>query len=562
MQFPSLRASFVCLLSALGLIVASRAVTQTEVASGIYADTVDVRVVNVEVFVTDKKGRRVEGLTREDFELRENGKPVEITNFYAVAGSSPSRAARPAAPPGVEPSAPEAPDETTRLGDQQLFLVIYVDNFNSRPLTRNRALRELRAFLVESRFGPDDRFMVVSYDRSLNERHPPTTDKQTILSTLFEIESVTGHGRNSDRERRQMLDEIYDAEELGEVSALAGLYADSVYHDLNESIDALKQFVDSLAGLPGRKAVIYLSDGISMRAGEDIFTALSDRFDQPNEEMRALNYDASRRFRTIANQANANRITLYAVDASGLRIHGNADVQSYHAERGSEVESVHVSNLQDPLFYMANETGGQVIANTNNFEPLLARFGDDFSSYYSLGFTPTTSGTGRYRSIEVKVKGRKNLKIRHREGYRDKSLANRISESTLAALRYGVESNPLGVELKFGPGSRQSDDRYLMPIVIEIPMRRLSFFPAEDRHRSLLRLYLSARNEEGEISPVEEISHPIDIPQADMERAREHSYELRHTLMMRPGRHLVAIGVRDEIGAVTSVVVGGVTVGL
>ena len=61
-QFPSLRASFVCLLSALGLIVASRAVTQTEVASGIYADTVDVRVVNVEVFVTDKKGRRVEGM--------------------------------------------------------------------------------------------------------------------------------------------------------------------------------------------------------------------------------------------------------------------------------------------------------------------------------------------------------------------------------------------------------------------------------------------------------------------------------------------------------------------
>jgi len=55
--------------------------------SGIFAESVDVQVVNVEVYVTDRDGKPVEGLQREDFALREDGKPVTLSNFYAVGGS-------------------------------------------------------------------------------------------------------------------------------------------------------------------------------------------------------------------------------------------------------------------------------------------------------------------------------------------------------------------------------------------------------------------------------------------------------------------------------------------
>src|SRR5688572_25929801 len=51
-----------------------------------FFESIDVNVVNVEVYVTDKQGRRVQGLTRDDFQVLEDGKPVEITNFYAVSG--------------------------------------------------------------------------------------------------------------------------------------------------------------------------------------------------------------------------------------------------------------------------------------------------------------------------------------------------------------------------------------------------------------------------------------------------------------------------------------------
>ena len=66
-------------------------------ADGIFVESIDVNVVNVEVYVTDKKGDRVTGLGRDDFELFEDDKPVKISNFYAVEDGVPVSEAAPAA---------------------------------------------------------------------------------------------------------------------------------------------------------------------------------------------------------------------------------------------------------------------------------------------------------------------------------------------------------------------------------------------------------------------------------------------------------------------------------
>ncbi len=529
--------------------------------ASLFTDSVRVEVVNVDVFVTDKKGRPVTGIGRDGFELRVDGEPVEISNFYV--SEERSRRQRPApAPPRVE-TVEVAPPNAVEAGppaDQQLLLVIYIDNGNLRPLTRNKAFRYLRLFMLRS-FGPDDRFMVVSYDRSLKERQALTNDPRAVISTLIEMEELNGYRLQADLERRDLLAEIYDARSPGEVSSMASVYADSVLNDVHRSIDALKRLVDSLAGLPGRKAVLYVSDGIAMRAGADVFTAMAEQFSQPQEEMRALNYDVSRRFEILASQANANRTVIYSVDASGLRPHGNADVTVYKAGRGGNVESTHVANLQDPLFLMANETGGQVIANTNMYQPLLERIGEDFKSYYSLGFVSQTVGSGRYHSIDVKLPGRKNLKVRHREGYRDKPPEQRMTESVQAALRFGVEQNALGVSVEFGQRTRGEGQLYKVPVTVRIPMSKLVFFPVEQSHRSQLKLFISARGEGGETSAVEQIPYPIVISEAQMERALVSDYQLQHTMLMRPGKQLVAIGVRDEIGAISSIVLQALEVG-
>ena len=50
----------------------------------VFVERIDVNIVNVEVFVTDSQGRHVFGLTKDDFEITEDGRPVEITNFFTV----------------------------------------------------------------------------------------------------------------------------------------------------------------------------------------------------------------------------------------------------------------------------------------------------------------------------------------------------------------------------------------------------------------------------------------------------------------------------------------------
>lgn len=530
--------------------------------ASLFTDSVRVEVVNVDVFVTDKEGNPVEGLAQDEFKVLVDGQPVEISNFYVGVEPSGRRRRLPQAPPPVaEVSTIEPPaSEAVASPDQQLLLVIYIDNSNLRPLTRNKAFRHLRLFMLRQ-FGPADRFMVVSYDRSLHERQALTDDPNKVISALIEMEELNGYRLQADLERRDVLNEIFDARGPADVGSQVSVYAESVFHDLNNSINALKSMVDSLAGLPGRKAVFYVSDGIAMRAGADIFTAMAEQFRQPSEESRAINYDASRRFETLASQANANRVVIYSVDASGLRPHGNADVTVYQAGRGNNVESTHVANLQDPLFLMANGTGGQVIANTNNYESLLERIGEDFSRYYSLGFVSQTVDSGRYHKIEVKLPERKDLKLRHREGYRDKPVQQRMTESVQAALRFGVEQNPLGISVEFGQRRREDKQLYAVPLTVRIPMKKLVFFPSAESHRSQLKLFISARTEDGETSTVESFLHPIAIPAEQMERALASNYQLQHTLRMRPGKQLVAVGVRDEIGAVSSIVLQGLEIG-
>ena len=524
-----------------------------------FADVVDVTVVNVDVYVTDRKGNPITGLTQDDFEILDGGKPVDITNFYAIENQ------RVVAQSGVEPLAAPTVSQDPRLlpklpEEQRLHLVLYVDNVNIHPLNRQKVMTRVRSFL--RRFvGPQDRTMVVSYDRSLNVRQPFTEDKEEVIAALLETDELTGHRTAYNGYRDEVLRAIFDADELFDVSGIVRKYAESVYHDIEQSQNALKRTIDSLAGLPGRKAVLYISDGLEMKAGEDLFAALESNFQDQLSLLQVQQFDASRRFKAITTEATANRIVIYSLDAAGLRTNANADVTNYHPERASIIESTHQANLQEPLHFMANETGGQAIVNTNNFGPMLERVGSDFTTFYSLGFHARESRSGRYRDIDVRVKDRKKIIVRHRKGYRDQPVSRIMSDGTLAALHFGYTKNDLGIRLEFGPPTRRGGKSFVVPLVIKIPMGRLTFIPREALHSARLRLFITAKDDEDNIAPMQEVPVPIEIKPVDIERAQEADYQLQHTLVMSTGKQLVAVGVRDELGSTTSFVLGGLRLG-
>jgi VWFA-related protein len=531
-----------------------------------FLDMVDVNVVNVDVFVTDRDGNPVTGLEADDFEVYENGRLMTVSNFYAVEER---RVRSDTAPP--EPEIEEDSDIPAQVREiesgrretvpeeQRLSLIVYVDNLNIRPHNRRRVLQDVRSFL-RTELGPSDRVMLVTYERSLHVRQPFTADSERVVEALFEVDELSGLAVHAESERRDVLQRIDDAQGGGEALMWAESYAESVKNDLEFTIDAMREMVTSLAGLPGRKAILYVSDGVPMIAAEDIFYAVESKFSSTGALTRLYGFDTSRRFEELAAHANANRVSFYTIDAGGLRVASSADAQVFQADQAgasAHIDSVRIHNIQAPLRMMAEKTGGKAIINQNRYGDSLREIGHDFRTYYSLGYTPGHSGDGRYYRIEVKLTdGDRGVRLRHREGYRDKPALAQMNDGVLAALNFPYYSNPMDVELSFASGEGRDDGHVLVPVSVKVPLSALTLIPRGEKYEANANLFLAAMDDRGWVSEVQRTALPISIAQADLERALEESFVYTVPVLLRKGAQKVAVGIRDEFASNNSFVTG------
>ncbi len=531
-----------------------------------FFEQVAVDIVNVEVYVTDKEGNPVGGLTRDDFSVTEDGRPVELINFYRVTGGRPAPDSSAAvevpqekAPPTPLPRLPRPSAELAVPESQRLHLIIYVDNFNIHPLNRNRVFRRLREFLSDT-IHHGDEVMVASYDRSLHIRQPFTGASEVANGVLLELEGLSGMAIERESERSDALKEIYETDSLHKAQFRAKQFAENQYHEVRTAIDALREMLDSLAGLPGRKMLLHVSDGLPMVPGQDLYQAIQQKFADISALGEAFSRDLSRPYTELIAYANSSRISFYTIDAGGLRTRSgmaaeNAAVNTMQPTNFMAVDGVRASNLQGTLRMMANRTGGLAILNTNDVTAGLERIASDFGNYYSLGYRAPTFERGRYHKIDVRLRNEiKGWRIRHREGYRDKSLATQIADSTRAFLVHGYEMNPLGVSIDLGPQSETSEGMTSVAVRVRIPMAKIVLLPRSDFYEGRLMLYFAAVDENGRDAPLQEIPLVLRIPQSSIERARQDEVTRIIDATMRPGPHRLVLVVRDEIGEERSIV--------
>ena len=533
----------------------------SEPGGGIFFDSLSVDVVNVEVFVTGKDGEPVTGLGKDDFELLEDGRPVEISNFYAVDDTPGSRsrvAALPVprtAPPGALPEEPEVPAE------QKLHLVVYLDNVFMTPFNRNVVLREVDRFLTLN-MRPGDEAMLVSFDRSLNIRQPFTTDSRLVSRALEGQLKMRAYGEQARTERRDLIKRIDSDQDPGAALADADFYAKSIHHDVEISLRALSELVGSLGGLPGRKALLLVSEGMPMTAGEDAFALVDLRFGRVSSaQLQANRYRVRRDYNQMVARANSNRVTFYTLDAvggytnTGLSAEYGGPATSY-----SDIDFVYDASRQEPLELLAEGTGGLAAIATSNFGDALRRVARDLTTYYSLGYSPTHADDGRYHDIDVRVK-KPGLTVRHRQGYRSKSAETKLNDGTVAALLYGASTNPLHVDLDFGRPEPDGKGNYLVPVELKIPIARMTLLPQGQENQGRMRVALSVQDADGDTSPPTQQPFVVSIPDERMEQALTDYYTYTATLLMRSGPHLVAAGVSDEIGGDLSFLRQSVRVG-
>ena len=502
-------------------------------------ESVDVTVTNVDVFVTDSKGQRVGGLKSDDFEIKQDGIPQKITNFYAVSGGKVLFEDGTSVPfDAKEPATPQVPAVV------QAHYVFYIDNQNIQPQTRNRMFKRLKEF-IQGSVGPNAEGMIVTYNRSLKVRKNFTSHPNELLGTLEEIELDTGGGTNTVSDRKDTLQRINDAKSSAEAQSYADNYSKEVRNDIEFTADAIISTISSLAGLQGRKNLVYVSEGLPATAGLEMYEAIRQKFQDPAASMQEFEYDLSSRYTKIIGAANANGVTIYALDASGLQTDS-----TFSAE--NRTTDIHVNdffvrqNMQGPIKMMAEETGGLAAVNTNDWKANLDQIASDFSNFYSLGYRAARGASDRGHKIEVTVK-RKGLTVRTRTTFMEKSIETRTAESVLASLHYARSDNPLGVSVSVGDAKPYDSENYLLPVRVSVPIGKLGLVPSGETFQGRFYVYFVVLDVSGKQSDLQIQRQEIKVPQKELTVAQRKDFYYDVQLVVVPGGQKLAVGVRDGV---------------
>lgn len=555
--------------------------------AGLFTETVSVDLVNVEVYATDSDGAPVLDLGPADFRVYEDGRPVEVTHFAVVGGA---RKAGPGAAGAAAPSTQVSAEGTggaEKVAPEPAKVVLFIDEIHTGPGSRQRLARDLPGAL-DRLLSPGDEVMVVAYDGTFDVLCPFTTDHEKVRAALAAQKRITANQLQAGFADQRALEDV-QLQQLMEaggnpkpgvtgicvrIGGLAETFADQAYNRVEQTIDALTGFVNSLAGLPGRKVLVHVSDGIPLVPGGQVLNyaielcdgsgalkgvdyatdvlsmgngGMYNRWDPFSARQRLNELDTTRDWQALAAHANAHQVTFYPVQAQGL------DVQTVTATSDVRMSGSTIAfgsrNLQDTLDLIARETGGRATLNTNDVPVGLERALADSRFHYLLAFKPTATEAGTVHRIRVET-DRPGIHLRHRMSYRAKSEREQVSDVLLSALLYGEEQNPLDIIVQPTEAGSADGATRAVRFRVVVPLSKITLLPRGERFEGMFTVYLRAQDEEGDTTPVRYRSIPISVPLEGM--LRDFVYEVEMNLDM--GRHTVAVAVHDELGGDTAYV--------
>lgn len=506
-----------------------------------------VSVTNLDVVVTDSKGGRVTGLKKEDFIVIEDGIEQPVTNFYAVEQGKvilPPEEPAPAAAPAPEPApaavAPPPPAPKTRI-------VIFVDNLHITAFDRNRVLRNVEQFVRDNVKG-DVEGMIVTFNRSLKVRRKFTNDGRDLSDILKQIEEESALGSNNDSDKRDVIKAIDDSSTADEAAGRIRSYAQALENDLKFTFDAMKETINQLAGVEGRKIFVHVSGGLPQSPGLEMWNYLQQAY--PNStsyNMQQFEFDKTSSYLGIIQAANSASVSMYTIDAGGLSV--DSSVTAEQRTTSHRIDTfIERTNLQSMLSLMSEETGGRAIINRNDVSLALKEMEKDYTSYYSLGYTSVRSGLDRPHKVDVKLKNRKKVTVLARRSYVEKGFDTKVREAVTSALFFPRDENALGASLKVGDPSPDGHGNFIVPITIRIPFSRVAMLPEQTKVRGRLVFYFVVVDSEGKQSELTSQPVPVAVDAKEFDAAaarRDFVYDVK--LVMIPGGQKLSLAIRDDV---------------
>ena len=378
----------------------------------------EVNIIAIPVFVTDKEGRSVPGLTAQDFEIEEGGKATEVQGFLAVTGD-----ADVATMPGTM--------QGLTLSSRRQFVLLF-DLALSRGVNVERARVAARKFLENNVHARDLVSVVVSTQQGMKTLLGLSPDRTQVVRA---IEAV---GRGDASRSRDPLGILFDTGTDTDISmsatggrgqaAAADEARDRALMLMRGQRQAYAQQITNFLG--GFQALARQLDAIRGRKNVILF---SEGFDssivsgaQGNEQKMATNsvttgalweVDSDAYFGSATGQdalsslfatMRGSDVVIHSVDLGG----GSIDSMGLDSQEGSNFKSSTV----DSLASFASNTGGRFMKGVSNIDRALEDIANTTKDYYVLAFAPTSSEVGKLRKLKVKVK-RSGLNVSHRPAY-------------------------------------------------------------------------------------------------------------------------------------------------
>ena len=376
-------------------------------------------VVEVQIVVTDRTGKPVPGLTRDDFEIVEDGKPQSISLFSFVDIPLPMTATAAVAP---APARSATADVVTNALKPESRLYLIVLDSNHVDASRSTTARRMAREFINTYMGPDDIAAVVQIGGSGNQNF--TSNKQLLLAAL---DDFIGSKANSAALNTQAdLERKYNPR-TGEVDG--GTPEDTEgsvrAKSARESLETAVRLCQSLASITGRrKNMILFSEGLDIDTtdmiGKDPRPQAGGVTAKQPARYAAEILAAQKALMDAAARANA---TISTIDPRGLTTGDEAGItagglpEGVRAAPPAREMTNETQRGQGTLRTFAEETGGVAIVNTNNLKGGFTKIVQASSTYYVVGYSPTnTRRDGAFRKINVKLK-RSGLDVASRKGY-------------------------------------------------------------------------------------------------------------------------------------------------
>ena len=470
----------------------------------VFSEVIDVRVVNVEVVVTDRKGNRVRGLEAKDFELLVGDEQMPIKYFTEIDDG---RAKTP--PANRVADIPElTPDG--RVGTSYL---IFIDEVFAVRQSRNRILQHIEDDLY--RLGPADRVALVAFDgRSLTRIADWTSSRD-------EIEAALALAR--DRQARGLLNKF------------------GLGWQTRRSVMAAAGTVRSFAEAPGRKVMLLLAAGWDTQV--DLWNP------RVLWVLGLTDAGLADLYGPLVHAANLVGYSLYPIDmgdagparANDPRLNqkefGLTGLAAAWGGRPDEPEDPR--RWRDVLRYLADETGGlPMISFLGN--RALAKTSEDTRSYYWLGFEPPRAEDDTLHDIEVRVVDQPWLRVRSRRNYKDLSRSTEVTMLAEGALLFGGAPGVPALEVRFGAPEKAGFRKIAVPMEVRIPLESLTVLSAGSPWMNELEFRITVIDEYGDHSdtPIDRI--PIVRPGAPVP-GQAFIYETDLVMRKRPHRYVAAV---------------------